>query len=71
MTYSKEPISLTLTTFTSETLQAEAIKLFKVRLYFLKTTKKVDILYNLFQPNWQFPCLKGAKIIMQKLTFYW
>eukprot|EP00092_Neocalanus_flemingeri_P001971 GFUD01002103.1.p1 GENE.GFUD01002103.1~~GFUD01002103.1.p1 ORF type:complete len:1505 (+),score=292.95 GFUD01002103.1:136-4515(+) len=29
MTYSKEPISLPLTTFTSETLQAEAIKLFK------------------------------------------
>ena len=31
MTYSKEPISLPLTTFTSETLQAEAIKLFKVK----------------------------------------
>ena len=30
MTYSKEPITLPLTTFTSETLQAEAIKLFKV-----------------------------------------
>lgn len=29
MTYSKEPITLPLTTFTSETLQAEAIKLFK------------------------------------------
>ena len=32
MAYSKEPISTPLTTFTSEELQAEAIKLFKVRL---------------------------------------
>ena len=31
MTYSKDPITLPLTTFTSETLQAEAIKLFKVK----------------------------------------
>ena len=29
MTHSKDPISSTLTTFTSETLQAEALKLFK------------------------------------------
>ncbi len=32
MAYSKEPITTPLTTFTSEEIQAEAIKLFKVRI---------------------------------------
>ena len=37
MTYSKDPISTSLTTFTSEELQNEALKLFKVmKLDFLR-----------------------------------
>ena len=45
MVYSKETIASPLTTFTSETLQAEAIKLFKVSTSTFKVTgchKKVD-----------------------------
>ena len=37
MTYSKDPISTSLTTFTSEELQNEAIKLFKVKIYRLNS----------------------------------
>ena len=37
LTYSKDPLSSPLTTFTSETLQAEALKLFKVTVKVLKT----------------------------------
>ena len=45
LTHSKEPLTSPLTTFTSETLQAEALKLFKVssQVSRLKTVSSVNV----------------------------
>ena len=50
MTYSKDPISTSLTTFTSEELQSEAIKLFKV----LPNQSMLPLCGNLRLTVWKF-----------------
>jgi len=48
MVYSKDPIAAPLTTFTSETLQTEALKLFKV---IFDKFSLPELAYQLFDPR--------------------